>query len=149
MEVILLERMKHLGSLGDKVKVKAGYARNYLVPQSKAVYATASNLARFEAMRAELEKKLAEQTAAAEQRAQSVLAAGDIQFVMKASEEGKLFGSITVRDILNHFSKANVTVEKSEIFLPQGALRQVGEHVVKVDLGYDISVDVKVLISAQ
>lgn len=149
MEVILLERMKHLGSLGDTVKVKAGYARNYLVPQSKAVYATPSNLAKFEAMRAELEKKLAEQTQAAQQRAQAILAVGDIVFAMKASEEGKLFGSITVRDIVHHFEKAKVAVEKSEVFLPQGALRLVGEHIVKIDLGYDVSADIKVLINAQ
>ncbi|MGB0734045.1 MAG: 50S ribosomal protein L9, partial [Pontibacterium sp.] len=126
MEVILLDKIGKLGGLGDKVKVKAGFGRNYLIPQGKAVPATATNVAEFEARRAELEAAAAEAIAAATARAEQ-LNEKEVTIASKAGDEGKLFGSIGTRDIADAITAAGVEVAKSEVRLPEGALRNVGE----------------------
>lgn len=146
MEVILLEKIRNLGALGDKVKVKSGFARNYLVPQGKAVYATEVNIAKFDQRRTELEKIAAERLQQALARQQSINALTAITFTVKASEEGRLFGSIGTRDIVAQLSKLGVEVEKREIRLPEGALRQVGEYEIIVELESDITATVKINI---
>src|SRR5580704_3306480 len=125
MEVILLEKMRNLGALGDKVKVKPGFARNFLIPQGKAVYATKDNLAKFELRRAELEKLAAEKQQKAIARQQAINALSVITIPAKAGDEGKLFGSIGTRDIVEAINKSGVAVEKREIRLPEGTLRQL------------------------
>lgn len=130
MEVILLDKVANLGSLGDQVNVKSGYARNYLVPQGKAVPATKKNVEFFEARRAELEAKLAAVLAEAEGRAAQINALGNVTIASKAGDEGKLFGSIGTRDIADAVTAAGVKVSKSEVRLPAGVLRTVGEHEV-------------------
>ena len=125
MEVILLEKVANLGNLGDKVNVKAGYGRNYLLPQGKATAATAENVAAFEARRAELEKLAAEKKAYAESRA-AQLAELEVTITATAGDEGKLFGSIGTHDIADALTASGVEVAKSEIRLPNGAIRLVG-----------------------
>ncbi|VVC76573.1 50S ribosomal protein L9 [Aquicella siphonis] len=149
MEVILLEKMRNLGALGEKVKVKSGYARNFLIPQGKAVYATKDNLAKFELRRAELEKLAAERMKDATARQQSLAALPTIVITVKAGEEGKLFGSIGTRDIADAIMKAGVKVEKREVYLPEGAIRLVGEYDIAVDLGSDVTATVKVSVVAE
>ena len=146
MEVILLENIENLGSVGDKVNVKSGFARNYLVPQGKAKMATAANLAEFEARRAELEKAAAEALQAAETRKQEIEALAVIEIGARVGSEGKLFGSIGVADVSDAIATLGVTVEKSEIRMPEGALREVGEHVVDIHLYTDVDTQVTVNI---
>ena len=146
MEVILMENVENLGSVGDKVTVKSGFARNYLVPQGKAKMATAANLAEFEARRAELEKAAAEALQAAEARKQQVEGLAAIEIVARVGSEGKLFGSIGVADISDAINSAGVSVEKSEIRMPEGPLRVVGEHVVDIHLYTDVDTQVTVNI---
>lgn len=148
MEVILLEKMRNLGALGDKVKVKPGFARNYLVPQGKAVYATTANLEKFEKRRAELEKREAEKNKQALERQQALNALQSITMQAKAGEEGKLFGSIGTRDIADAITKAGVAVEKREIRLSEGSLRMIGEYDIVVELGGDITATVKLVVAA-
>jgi len=121
MNVILLDKVANLGSLGDNVTVKSGYARNFLFPKGKAVPATKANLEQFEARRAELEKKVAEELAAAEARAAKVTELAEITIVSKAGDEGKLFGSIGTRDIAEAISEAGVAVVKAEVKMPPPA----------------------------
>lgn len=147
MEVILLEKMRNLGALGDKVKVKSGFARNYLVPQGKAVYATTANLEKFEKRRAELEKLEAEKSKQALARQQTISALQAITIQAKAGEEGKLFGSIGTRDIADAITSAGVAVEKREVRLTEGSLRMIGEYEVVVELGGDITATVKLVIA--
>lgn len=149
MQVILLEKIRNLGALGETVKVKPGFGRNYLVPQGKAVYATADNIAEFERLRAELEKTEAEKLRAAKAREQAILALGSITIVSKAGDEGKLFGSIGTRDIADAITKAGVEVHKSEVHLPGGALRLIGDYDVAVDLHSDLDVMVKLHIVSE
>lgn len=149
MEVILLERIRNLGVLGEKVKVKSGYGRNYLVPQGKAVYATPDNIKKFEARRAELEKLEAEHLKAAQTRQQALAALGVITIVSKAGEEGKLFGSVGTRDIADAITAAGVEVAKSEIHLPMGALRQIGEYDIDVEFHSDVNTVVKISIVSE
>jgi len=149
VEVILLGKMRNLGGLGDKVKVKSGFARNYLIPQGKAVYATKDNIAKFEVRRADLEKLAAEKLKQAEARQQAIHALPVITIAAKAGEEGKLFGSIGTRDIADAIIKAGVPVEKREIQLPEGVLRLVGEYEVVIDLESDVTAIVKVNISSE
>lgn len=149
MEVILLEKIRSLGALGDKVKVKAGYGRNYLVPKGKAVYANEANIAKFEVRRAELEKAAAVTLKAAEARRDALLALGLIAIRAKAGEEGKLFGSIGTRDIAAAITKAGVELAKSEIHLPMGVLRQVGEYEIEIELHSDINMNVKIQITSE
>ncbi|MGP1958673.1 MAG: 50S ribosomal protein L9 [Arsenophonus sp. NC-CH8-MAG3] len=134
MQIILLDKVANLGSLGDKVEVKAGYARNYLVPNGKAVPATKKNIEFFEARRVELESKLANILAVAKDRAEKINSLATITIASKAGDEGKLFGSIGTRDIAQAVTAAGVKVMKSEIRLPNGLLRTVGEHEVNFQL---------------
>ncbi|HHH49020.1 MAG TPA: 50S ribosomal protein L9 [Gammaproteobacteria bacterium] len=137
MNVILLEKVNNLGDLGDQVNVKAGYGRNFLIPQGKAVSATAENVARFEARRAELEKAAAEKLAAAEAR-KAALGELTVTIPQKAGEEGKLFGSVGTSDIANAITEAGVEVGKSEVRLPEGALRHVGEFEIDLEFHTDV-----------
>ncbi len=148
MEVILLEKVANLGALGDKVKVKAGYGRNFLVPFSKAVPATAANVEQFEARRAELEKAAGEKLAAAQQRAEQ-LDEIELTITAKAGDEGKLFGSIGTRDLAESISAVGVEVAKSEIRLPSGPIRTVGEFDIALQLHTDVAATVKVFVEAE
>ena len=141
MNVILLERISNLGNLGDTVKVKAGYGRNFLIPQGKAVPATTVNVEKFEARRAELEKVAAEKLGTAEAR-KDALANVSITIQQKAGEEGKLFGSVGTHDIADAITAAGVAVEKREIRLPEGPIRQIGEHKIEIDLHSDVVTEV-------
>ncbi|CEA02000.1 50S ribosomal protein L9 [Pseudomonas saudimassiliensis] len=147
MEVILLEKIANLGNLGDKVAVKAGYARNFLLPFGKATPATADNVEAFEARRAELEKAAAERKGEAEARA-AKLAELTVTIAANAGEEGKLFGSIGTRDIADAVTAAGVELEKSEVRLPEGPLRAVGEFDVAVQLHTDVEATVKLVVVA-
>jgi large subunit ribosomal protein L9 len=148
MEVILLEKVAKLGGLGDKVKVKSGFGRNYLVPYGKAVPATAENVKQFEVRRAELEKTAADKLNLANTRAEAINGK-ELTMVAKAGDEGKLFGSIGTRDIAAAASELGVKIEKSEIKLPEGALRAIGEYDVDVQLHSDIVATVKVIVVAE
>ena len=146
MEVILLENIGNLGGLGDKVDVKSGYGRNYLIPQGKAVPATANNLAEFETRRAELEAAAAETRTAAETRAAAINELGLISIPANAGEEGKLFGSIGTRDIAEALTAAGCEVDKSEGRLPEGALRDLGEYEVAIQVHGDVTAMVAVAV---
>lgn len=143
MEVILLEKMRNLGALGDRVKVKPGFARNYLIPQGKAVYANANNLEKFEQRRSELEKKADEKHHLALKRQEQINALGPVTIKAKAGEEGKLFGSVGTRDIADALQAAGVSVEKREISLPEGPLRKIGEYDIHLELENDITAVIK------
>lgn len=139
MEVILLENISNLGTLGDKVDVKAGFGRNYLIPQGKAVPATDDAIAQFEARRAELEAAAAEALAAAEARAAAINALETITIAANAGEEGKLFGSIGTRDIADAVTAAGVDIDKAEVRLPEGALRDLGEYEINIQVHGDVT----------
>lgn len=143
MEVILLEKIENLGAIGDTVRVKSGYGRNYLLPQGKATLATKENLAKFEAVRAELERKSADELTRAQGRA-AQFEELDLTLSAKAGGEGKLFGSIGTFDIVEACQALDVEVERSEIRLPDGPLRTVGEHEVQVHLHGDVTVTITV-----
>lgn len=145
MEVILLEKVGGLGNLGDKVKVKSGFGRNFLIPYGKAVSATAENIAHFEARRAELEEAAAERKAAAEARAEK-LAGMKVTITANAGDEGKLFGSVGTRDIAQAITAAGVEVSKSEVRLPEGVLRTTGDFEVDLQLHSDVTQTVTVSI---
>lgn len=146
MEVILLENIGNLGGLGDKVTVKAGFGRNFLIPQGKAVPATESNIAEFEARRAELERAAAEALTAAQVRAEKLSAVGVITITANAGEEGKLFGSIGTRDIADAVTAAGSEVDKAEVRLPDGALRELGEYSVAMQLHPEVMTEVTVAV---
>ncbi|WP_422766983.1 50S ribosomal protein L9 [Photobacterium leiognathi subsp. mandapamensis] len=148
MQVILLDKIANLGGLGDQVNVKAGYARNFLIPQAKAVMATKANVEMFEGRRAELEAKVAEQQAAAQARAEALNALEAVVIASKAGDEGKLFGSIGTRDIADAVTAAGVSLVKSEVRLPEGALRTTGEFEVSVQLNSDVFATVKLNVVA-
>lgn len=148
MEVILLENIANLGELGEKVSVKSGYGRNFLIPQRKAVPATKANLIDFEARRAELQQLADEKLAVAKTRAEKVNAL-DITLTTKAGDEGKLFGSITVRDIADAAVSRGVEIEKTEIQMPDGPLRQLGEYVIAVQLHSEVTAELKVGVIAE
>ena len=148
MEVILLETIGKLGDLGDKVNVSSGYGRNFLIPQKKAVPATAANLEAFEEKRAELEKNAEAKLEDAKKRGEQV-ADLVLNLTAKAGEEGKLFGSITVRDIADACLSKGVAIEKSEIKLPDGPLRNTGEFEVGVQVHPDLIVKMKIIVSAE
>ena len=149
MQVILLDKVVNLGNLGDLVNVAAGYARNFLFPQQKAVPATKKNLEQFEARRAELEAKLAEILAAANARAEKINALGSVTVASKAGDEGKLFGSIGTRDIADAVTAAGVDVSKSEVRLPNGVLRTTGEHEVDFQVHGDVFAKLVVNVVAE
>ena len=148
MDVILLQKVANLGNIGDRVKVRSGFGRNFLLPGGKATLATPDNIARFEARRAELEKLAREQLASAEERA-AAMKEFKLQITAKAGTEGKLFGSIGTADIAEACTRAGFKVERSEVRLPQGPLRMVGEHAVSLHLHADIDVQVAVSIVAE
>jgi large subunit ribosomal protein L9 len=145
MNVILLEKIGKLGNLGDQVSVKSGFGRNFLIPYNKAVPATAANVEDFEARRAELEATAAESVAVAQVRAEK-LAALSLTIEANAGEEGKLFGSIGTRDIAEVIAKAGVEVAKSEVKLPEGALRELGEYQIAIQLHAEVSQNVALSI---
>ncbi|KFD21097.1 MULTISPECIES: 50S ribosomal protein L9 [Tatumella] len=138
MQVILLDKVTNLGNLGDQVNVKAGYARNFLVPKGKAVPATKTNIEFFETRRAELEAKQAETQAAANARAEKINALGTVTITSKAGDGGRLFGSIGARDIADAVSAAGVEVAKGEVRLPEGVLRTTGEYEVNFQVHSDV-----------
>ena len=148
MEVILLEKVANLGNLGDKVTIKAGYGRNYLVPQGKAVPATAKKVEEFEARRAELEKAAAEKLAAANSRGEAL---GKLTVVIahKAGDEGKLFGSVGTLNIAEAITEAGVKVDKHEIRMPDGVIRQVGTYPIDVHLHTDVVVTMSIGVVAE
>ena len=148
MELILLQKVKNLGNLGDKVDVKPGYGRNYLVPQGKAVPATAANVAEFEAKRAEYEAKAKAVHDEAEGRA-AKLEGASVTITANAATEGKLFGSVGPRDIADAFTAAGLPLEKSEVIMGEGALRNVGEYEIVVKLHADVQTTVKVVVQAE
>lgn len=148
MDVILLEKVAKLGSLGDKVSVKSGYGRNFLIPQRKAVPATAANLESFGARRAELEKAAAEKLVAAQKRAEEIKEL-ELTLAVKAGEEGKLFGSIGTNEIAAALVEAGHAIDKTEIRLPEGALRALGDTAVAVQLHSDITIEVTVTLVAE
>ena len=148
MEVILLQKVANLGNIGDRVKVRSGFGRNFLLPQGKATLATPDNIARFEARRAELERVAREHLSSAEERSAAMK---DFKLTLhaKAGTEGKLFGSIGTSDIAEELTRAGFQVERSEVRLPHGPLRMVGEHTVNLHLHADVDVPVQVTIVAE
>ena len=148
MQVILLEKIANLGDLGEQVSVKAGYGRNYLVPQHKAVPATDENVEQFESRRAELERLADVKKGEAMDRAEKI---GGISLTLavKAGEEGKLFGSITGRDIAEALTARGVSLEKSEVRLPEGPIREIGEFEVDLHLHAEVDAFVKVTVVAE
>jgi large subunit ribosomal protein L9 len=147
MEIILLQKVDNVGGIGDLVRVKSGYARNYLIPQGKATLATAENKAKFELRRAELEAKAAAELGAAQARAKK-LEGLVLKIEMQAGAEGKLFGSVGTVDIADAIATQGVEVERSEIRLPDGPLRSVGDHQIDLHLHTDVNVAIKVVIEA-
>jgi large subunit ribosomal protein L9 len=148
MEVILLEKIDNLGNLGDMVKVRAGYGRNYLVPSGKAVYATDENRAKFEAHRAELEKAAADVLAAAKQRQES-LEGMTVTITTRVGEEGKLFGSVGTTDISDAVTNAGVKISKQEVRLPSGPIRQTGEYVIELHLHPEVNAQIKIIVAEE
>ena len=148
MQVILLQRIVNLGKLGETVDVKAGYGRNFLIPQGKALPATPANVEKFEALRAELEKVEAEELAAAQTRADALK---DVNVIMRAKsgEDGKLFGSIGTRDIADALTKSGLEVDRSEVKMPEGTLRQIGEYNVDIQLHHDVFASILVTILSE
>jgi large subunit ribosomal protein L9 len=147
MEIILLQKVDNVGGIGDRVRVKSGYARNYLIPQGKATLATAANIAKFESRRSELEAKAAGELAAAQARAKK-LEGLKVKIEMQAGAEGKLFGSVGTVDIAEAVGKHGIEIERSEVRLPEGPLRLVGEHHIELHLHADVNVGLTVVIEA-
>ncbi len=145
MQVILMEKVANLGELGDVVKVKDGYARNFLIPHGKAKRATPDNLKAFESRRADLEKAQADVLAKAQERG-SKLDGLTVQITQKAGPDGRLFGSVTNYDIVEALKKQGHEVERANIRMPQGPLKQVGEYPLQVGLHTDVTVTVKVAV---
>ena len=148
MDVILLTKVANLGNIGDRVKVKSGYGRNFLLPKGKATLATPENVKKFEARRAELEKIARDQFQDAESRA-AAFKDFKLQITAKAGTEGKLFGSIGTADIAEATTKAGHKLARAEVRLPTGPLRTVGDHMVALHLHTDIDVQLPVTITAE
>jgi large subunit ribosomal protein L9 len=148
MEVILLQKVANLGNVGERVKVRSGFGRNFLLPQGKATLATPENIARFEARREELERVARENLVSAEERAAAIK---DFTLTIhaKAGTEGKLFGSIGTSDIAEACTRAGFRIERSEVRLPNGPLRLLGEHAVSLHLHADVDVPLHVTIVAE
>lgn len=148
MQVILLQRIVNLGKLGETVNVKSGYGRNYLIPQGKALPATKANLEKFEARRAELEAIEAKELDNAKARAEALT---DVNVIMRAKsgDEGKLFGSIGARDIADALTKSGLEVDRSEVKMPDGAFRQIGEYNVTIQLHHDVDANILVTILSE
>ncbi|HAT42233.1 MAG TPA: 50S ribosomal protein L9 [Rheinheimera sp.] len=149
MDIILLDKVANLGGLGDKVSVKAGYARNFLFPQAKAVPANKANLEKFEARRAELEAKLAANLAAAQDRAAKVAELAEVTIASKAGDEGKLFGSVGTRDIADAITEAGVAVAKAEVKLPNGTIRETGTFDIDLQLHAEVTATIKLVVVAE
>ena len=149
MQVILLEKLAHLGNIGDQVNVKAGYARNFLIPQGKAVMATPANVEYFEARRAELEAKAAAVLAAAQARATQLAELATVTIAAKAGDEGRLLGAITNRDIAEAVTKAGIELAKSEVRLSTGPIRTTGEHEVRFQLHPEVFASLNVVVVAE
>ncbi len=145
MEIILLEKVQNLGDLGDKVTVRPGYGRNYLIPKGKAVAATEDNVAEFERRRAELEKTQADALAAAQKRADA-LKDLTVSIARKAGDEGRLFGSVGTGDIAEAVTAAGLELHKQEVRLPEGPLRQAGEYDIVLHLHADVDASVTVTV---
>jgi large subunit ribosomal protein L9 len=145
MEIILLEKIENVGTIGDRVKVKSGYARNFLIPKGKATLATPDNIAKFESIRADLEKKAADELADAQARA-SKLEGKVIRIVAQAGSEGKLFGSVGPIDIAAALEALKLEVERSEIRMADGPLRVLGEHKVELHFHTDVDVELSVIV---
>lgn len=145
MEVILLEKVRNLGNLGDKVNVKAGYGRNYLIPQNKAVFATDKNVELFEQKRAELEKKAQQSLSVAEQRA-AKLNDTTVLISAMASDEGKLYGSVGVNEIKDALTEKNIEVSKREIVMPEGPIHSIGNFVVEIHVHSDVIANLQIEI---
>lgn len=149
MQVILLDKVVHLGNVGDEVSVKSGYARNYLIPQGKAVMATKANIEIFEARRAELEEKAAKALAAALDRAERLEALEKVTIASKAGDEGRLFGAITTRDVAEAVTAAGVEVAKSEVRLPNGPIRTLGDHDVRFQFHGEVFATLDIVVVAE
>jgi len=149
MEVILLDKIAKLGGLGDKVSVKSGYARNFLLPQGKAVFASEANVVHFEAKRAEIEAKLADTLKAAEAKAAKIVALAEITIASSAGEEGKLFGSIGTKDIADAVTEAGVEIVKAQVRMPLGTIRETGEFEIAIHLHNDVDTSIKVVVIAE
>lgn len=149
MDIILLQKVENLGNLGDRVKVKAGYGRNFLIPLGKAAPATVANLKAFEERRVELERIANEQLARATARQSEFAALGDIKMSAKAGAEGKLFGSLGTVDIAEAVERQGVKVERKELRMPQGPIRAIGEHEIEVHLHTDVNVKIKVVVTGE
>lgn len=145
MEIILLEKVRNLGNLGDQVKVRSGYGRNFLIPQGKAVIANSQNMAAFETRRAELEKTQAEHLTSAQARAEKMNGV-TVQIVAKAGDEGKLFGSIGTADIAEAMTQMGFPLERAEIHLPAGPIKQVGDTEVPVSLHSEVNLKITVSV---
>lgn len=148
MEIILLEKVQNLGDLGEKVNVKAGFGRNFLIPAGKAIPATEANTAKFEARRAELEKMAAEKLAVAQARADK-LAEISITITRKASDEGKLFGSVSNADMADAITEAGVEVTKADVRMPDGAIRTTGEFDIALHFHTDVDAKLTVTVVAE
>jgi len=148
MQVILLEKIGNIGNIGDRANVKAGFGRNYLIPQGKAVFATDKNIAEFELRRAGLEAQAADKLGEAQIRADKLKAVGVITISAIAGDEGKLFGSVGARELEEAIAAAGGDVTKNEISLPEGPLRHVGEFNIEVQLHADITETITVVIEA-
>ena len=149
MEVILLEKVANLGNLGDKVNVRPGYGRNFLVPKKKAVPATKENLATFEERRAELEKAAAEILAAAQARAGQLAGLTTVTIPAKASDEGKLFGSVAVGDIADAITAAGVEISKQEVRMPEGPIHTIGTYEIAIQVHSDVIQVISVVVEAE
>jgi len=149
MDVILLTKVTNLGGLGDRVKVRNGYGRNFLIPHGKALPASEANIKMFEERRAELERKANDELGAAQERANKLVELGTVSIAAKAGDEGKLFGSVGTRDIATAVSDAGVSVKKSEILMPSGPIRHIGEYAIEVQLHSDVRAEVKVAVVAE
>ena len=147
MDIILLERIENLGGIGDRVDVKPGFARNYLIPKGKATVATAANIARFEKIRADLEAKAAAELDAAKARAAKI-EGQVVKLTVQAGPEGRLFGSVGTSDIAEALAPSGADIERSEVRLPDGPLRIVGEHDIEVRIHTDVSVPLKVVLES-
>jgi large subunit ribosomal protein L9 len=148
MEVILLEKIANLGNLGDRVTIKSGYGRNYLVPQGKAVAATAKKIVEFEARRAELEKAAAEKLGAA-QKLGNELGKLEVVITHKAGDEGRLFGSVGTLNIAEAITAAGIAVEKHQIRLPHGTIRHIGDYSIDINLHSDVIVTLSIKVAAE
>ena len=149
MEVILLEKIGKLGNIGDLANVKSGYGRNYLIPQGKALFATKANLEEFETRRADLEAAAANKMEKAQIRATKLVEIASVAIVANASDEGKLFGSVGTREIEEAVNNAGGEISKSEINMPEGAIRNIGEFAVEIQLHTDVTQTITVVVEAE